>query len=787
VSQIIQAQVEEAVGVAREDYPLTHGCPFPQGALTDPSNVCLTDADGNELPLQTTVLAEWPDHSIKWLLLDTQLDVTPKQVVALQIEYGEDVTRRGLAYDGGYGFEIRESDAGLQVKTSTGELAITLNNSGPALIAQANGCLVDDGQWQMTVTDESGKLYTGQVESLAVEEQNALRLVVKAQGGFIADDGSRPLSWLVRLYFFANQPFVKMYHTFVHDQDEPLFFQMKEMKFGLPIAIEGTPRVMLGSPQTTIHPGEDFGHVGGEVKLWEYDFGQYSIFGVPEGRIDRRTKSHGWVYAGDQNKGIQLKLRNPSQNYPKLYATDGSRIEIHLYPDASQWAPPEEAPRRYTELDLKHDGEYEGALQVPQGMAKTHEIFLRFGPPAQDIYDAASWAAAWQHPLLLEIDSRAYADSKALGSFPRYYPEYWRLEERLREGVSAGGMTGNDLVGMMNFGDTGRVHTEDGKQVTYTTDNVSYDQTRAVIRQYMRRGNQPTFWRAEAMAFHLMDVDTIHYSTEHPERIGAPHMQWSQFHHYADTDRKELSHPNTSHTWFGGILDYYYLTGYRRAREVAEMTGRYCARTPTQEYDITPEIRDNWADPRTEWHYCARTSGWALNGMAELYEAIHDEALEEPIRRMVQIFENWQDEEGRWRNVIGSFNRGSTPFMTAGILNGLMRVWELLGDEKAKRMCINGCQFLARTMVTKEGLVYYKEAPISRGGCHSSGILNFRPMAFAYAQTKDPLILQWMWRLFRWRVEKDGPTGYEVKDALWALSTFEEAGLLEVWRNEETE
>jgi hypothetical protein len=228
---------------------------------------------------------------------------------------------------------------------------------------------------------------------------------------------------------------------------------------------------------------------------------------------------------------------------------------------------------------------------------------------------------------LLEIDSTAYADSGAFGSFPRYYPEYWRLEEKLRLGT-----TGADLMGMVNFGDTGRVQIESGKQVTYTTDNVAYDHTRATIRQYIRTGNQPTFWKAEAMAFHLMDVDTIHHSSEHPERVGAPHMQWSQFHHYTDTSRTQLSHPSTSHTWFGGLLDYYFLTGYRRAMEVAEMTGRYCARTPTRNYDMTPEIRDQWDNPRQPWPYCTRTSGWALNGMAELYEVTRDSDVETPMR-----------------------------------------------------------------------------------------------------------------------------------------------------------
>ena len=117
------------------------------------------------------------------------------------------------------------------------------------------------------------------------------------------------------------------------------------------------------------------------------------------------------------------------------------------------------------------------------------------------------------------------------------------------------------------------------------------------------------------------------------------------------------------------------------------------------------------------------------------------------MQKLVDVFGRWQDDEGRWRNIIGSFNRGSTPFMTAGILNGLLRAWELLGDERARDMCVKGCQFLARTMVTKEGLLFYKEQPISRHGPHSSSMLAFRPMAFAYRHTNDPALLQCMWRL----------------------------------------
>ena len=36
----------------------------------------------------------------------------------------------------------------------------------------------------------------------------------------------------------------------------------------------------------------------------------------------------------------------------------------------------------------------------------------------------------------------------------------------------------------------------------------------------------------------------------------------------------------------------------------------------------------------------------------------------------------------------------------------------------------------------------------------------------------------------RWRIENGGPNGYEIKEPLWALPTFEQAGLLDSKRRQ---
>src|SRR6516164_7255920 len=55
---------------ARRGEPVSCGIPWPQGVLTDPARLWLSDSRGQAAVLQTRVLDRWPDGSVRWLLLD---------------------------------------------------------------------------------------------------------------------------------------------------------------------------------------------------------------------------------------------------------------------------------------------------------------------------------------------------------------------------------------------------------------------------------------------------------------------------------------------------------------------------------------------------------------------------------------------------------------------------------------------------------------------------------------------------------------------------------------------
>ena len=48
---------------------------------------------GVEIPLQTETLARWPDGSIRWLLLDFQIDLAAREKKSLTLRYGPEIRR----------------------------------------------------------------------------------------------------------------------------------------------------------------------------------------------------------------------------------------------------------------------------------------------------------------------------------------------------------------------------------------------------------------------------------------------------------------------------------------------------------------------------------------------------------------------------------------------------------------------------------------------------------------------------------------------------------------------
>jgi hypothetical protein len=90
IRPITGLELKEPSGVSRTNWPVTTGIPLPQGALKDPGNAVLLDANGKAVPAQFEVMSRWSpgDGSIRWLLVDTQASLKPGELAMFTLAKG---------------------------------------------------------------------------------------------------------------------------------------------------------------------------------------------------------------------------------------------------------------------------------------------------------------------------------------------------------------------------------------------------------------------------------------------------------------------------------------------------------------------------------------------------------------------------------------------------------------------------------------------------------------------------------------------------------------------------
>ena len=210
------------------------------------------------------------------------------------------------------------------------------------------------------------------------------------------------------------------------------------------------------------------------------------------------------------------------------------------------------------------------------------------------------------------------------------------------------------------------------------------------------------------------------------------------------------------------------------------MCADYCRRAAPYHWkqELTPErAAAAAAGEPVPWRFSTRSVGWALTGMGTYYDAFPEDRFLPAMESLVDLLEVWQDEQGRWRDRIGTHNLGETPFMVSGVLQGLQLYHAATGEERARRMLLDGTRFLSRKGRTPEGLFYYKEAPISADP-HTSTAMLLGPLAWAHEQTGEADLLDAGYRLFRWLVDEGQVSTYMLKDLFAFMPLMERLGLL---------
>lgn len=711
----VRLTVEEPAGAARAAWPVTSGVPFAPGALRTTDALALRTGDGAAVPLQTDVLARWPDGSIRWLLVDFQTPLAARERRTFSLEAGGPAAPR----KSGLNVSTREGRTTLD----TGPLRLELDASAfdpfgaVWLDRNGDGRFTDDER----VTQPGGGFFVRDAEGrrfasgrapaqVEVEESGPERACVRATGRH-ADDRGTLYRYIVRLQVYRGQPYVRCSYTFINDTTEAVMHSVDEIGATLALAPSA---------------GE-----AGEPRLGGQPAGAGRILQVDESHFERDGKAAGdrapgWAVVAGKRAGLAAGVREFWQQWPKSIEAGRNSLTLGLCPDFPaglyDGKPLAEENKLYYALRR-------GVHTFKVGVAKTHEFWVNVFADAPAPGALESFFAAAGQPLLATCDPGYVAATRVAGEMPaadakRFLGYDAWLERALLDHLKRRDQ-GREY-GLLNYGDW-----FGERQVNWG--NLEYDLQHGLFMQYLRTGDRRYFDRASQASRHHIDVDVVHAVNDHlknpwglPPKVGEIWLH-SLNHtggYFANAPLPvertyQMGHSsNYGHVWVTGDLDYYHLTGDRRARDVALMCADMMASAMTAK--VGTHIR---------------TLGWPTILVLSAYEATGDRRYLEAATRNWHALKEGLDPKRGWvvklagdhclhpagstqkeRDTIYRDQRceGNVPFMEGLTLCALARYHRHTGDPEVLRAITIGVDQMIRECWQEDVKTFrYTACPLS--------------------------------------------------------------------------
>ena len=361
---------------AARQWPVTHGVPFPKGALADAAHFRLT-RDGREVPVQARPTGLWPDGSIKWILLSFAADVPAAGKAEYDLEFGRGVRRRSWR-------GVSAIRRGREVAVDTGALRLRIDSHGNVVLPGGAAC-------PTVIRDSAGRTYStaAGASKTMIEENGPIRALIKTVCHATAADGAKSFRIEQRIAAYRGAAFIRIWHTFVNDRPEK-FTNIEELTFDVPSSVRSWKAARVDGGDVNVDS------VNTRVRQRSAD-----DYMTPAGRGETAVKGR---LAGTLTSvgpgSCALAVRDAWQNYPKGFALARGKVRLGLCPDFEKgW---------YDKFPFEREGNHlyyyllNGHYRLRSGLAKTHELLLCFEPEQK----RAAVAAMFQRPLLATPDPK---------------------------------------------------------------------------------------------------------------------------------------------------------------------------------------------------------------------------------------------------------------------------------------------------------------------------------------------------------------------------------------------
>ena len=676
-------------------YLVSRGVPFPPGVVKDEGGVCITDGHGNVLPSEGKTLQKRPDGSVEWMLMDILVDLASEEDKSVFVE-----TKVAEQPEVAHPVTVKED--GSELALSNGLSEIVVSRGGGSLIRRltVNGrTLVDEGMVvDLLVVDGGGKIHRASLSgayNVTVTHQNRLRTEIKIEGKHKARDDTTFMDFALRFTLKANDPDVKLEHTFYCRQEQEGKIPIRSMRLVMPTTMDGAAKKLV---RQTIH-GHDC--VRRCLEIAE----NIEIVASGVGDIDNYAQGFKGPQATHPCAGGSVFIRNMDS-----LKEDWSEYPFHMRPgqktafraDLAIAGVREVAPvigwrddagtvvttfEHYRQLHPKSIEIDENVItysiwptwsvpmEVVQGVSKSHVMWITGAPQAMNADEVVDLLGRWEYGYVEPVDISfdpawpAYCEVLDCQYFLKFQPEKYPMLEVLLEPVY--GATNparhtydrQPAIGMFHFGGI----VDPGNMSAYNNEDDTV--VLAPLQHFVRTGQTYAWDYGKEAARHYMEVDFCEWSTD-PRQDGGliPHCG----HHF-------VGNVYPSHQWAEGVLAYYYLSGDERARNVVVKVG------------------DNnvwWAYNNVEAMADGREAGMPLLNLAAAYRLTRDEKYVKAAKHIIEsFFLKMEKLYGDFKYPYPQSARKHPQKLITGYgdwssFAGMYRLWELTGDEDFRKVAV---------------------------------------------------------------------------------------------------
>jgi len=580
---LFQVVLKENAGLARKDALVQFGTPFPKSLFFNHRELIVKTEDGSVLPTSASTAMLWPDNSIKWCLINTEVNINANETLRLNIDAKTEKYRASQCPSD----FIEETDSGIIVKTKNNIFEINKKRfsfldkviSQEKIIADHGFCTLetrDHGQLQADVT-----AYRHFMSSTS---DCPLSSVVVLHGIFRSPDGETFANFTTSLTFHIKTDRLKCDVTLhnpkpathtagLWDLGDTNSLIFSAFHLGIKIneaqSINWRPETnMPWSPlakKSVCIYQESSGGVNWDSPNHKnrHNLVPYTLNGYEcrdnSSVIHTGKRASPSATLSTQSGNVGVYIEKFWQNCPKSLYIDNNTINLGLFPE------------------LFSDG-----FELQPGERKTHSFFLDFNNDTDSITQLANPLEVSLDPVWLQTTGVFQNFTIDTSGDPVY-------------SIIAEGLAGDnnfyvkreviDEYGWRNFGDMYADHETEGykgSDIFISHYNNQYDPLYGFLRQFALTADIKWFELADDLARHVTDIDIYHSWGDKNEYNGG--LFWHTD-HYLDAEtsthrtfsRHQKSNayidhaggggPGGQHCYTTGLLYHYLLTGNEASRE----------------------------------------------------------------------------------------------------------------------------------------------------------------------------------------------------------------------------